>query len=232
MILRDLSPHIFSEAEVQVLIFKYPEAKSHEEFFKQFLNSEELLQAEKYPLSKPQKNFIIRRGLLKLLLGKLLDLDPHQIEVHFTAAGKPFSPFLQFNYSDSKDYLAFAFSKLHPLGIDIEFIDQQFDYPSIIQEILNPRELAIFQTLSPTQQRLTFFDLWTAKEAYLKYNGQGLTALQNMEYAITAPRKIHLKSTNGQHPHYQTLEFDENYSSALVTANSNSPMIHFLSFVE
>ncbi len=227
MLLRDL--HLSPDAEILVLIVKYQEAKSHTELFKQFLNSEEHRQAEKYHLSKPQKNFIVRRGLLKLLLGKLLEIEPVAVEIHCSPSGKPFSPFLQFNYSDSNDYLVFAFSKYHPLGIDIEFMDQQFDYPSILQEILHPSELEIFHTLPPDEKQKTFFDLWTAKEAYLKYNGQGLLALQHVEYEITAPRKIKLKTPTA---HYQSLDIDDNYSGALVTDNLISPVIHHLSFVE
>jgi 4'-phosphopantetheinyl transferase len=227
MLLRDI--HLFSDAEILVLVVNYPEAESHTELLKKFLTSEEHLQAEKYHLSKPQKNFIVRRGLLKLLIGKLLEIEPVAVEIHCSPSGKPCCRFLQFNYSDSNDYLAFAFSKHHSLGIDIEFRDGRFDYSSIIDKIFSPSELEIFQALSPDEKQKAFFDLWTAKEAYLKYNGQGLLALQHVEYDITAPRKIKLKTVNA---HYQPLNFDDNYSSALVTEHSITPVIHRLSFVE
>lgn len=229
MLLRDLHPQTLSDAEVLVLIVNYQEAESHKEFFKQLLSSEEHIQAEKYHLSNPQKNFIVRRGLLKLLLGKLLNIEPVTVEIHYSPSGKPCCPPLHFNYSDSNDYLVFAFSKHHPLGIDIEFMDGQFDYSSIIREIFSSAELEIFHALSPDEKQKTFFDLWTAKEAYLKYNGQGLLALQHVEYEISAPRKIKLKIHTA---HYQSLDFDDNYSSALVTNSLITPVIHYLSFIE
>ena len=232
MLLRDLHPQILSDAEVLILIVNYQEAESHKEFFKQLLSSEEHIQAEKYRLSNPQKNFVVRRGLLKLLLSKLLAIEPVAVEIHCSPSGKPCCSSLQFNYSDSNDYLVFAFSKNHPLGIDIEFMDGQFDYLSIIPEILHPSELEIFHALSPDKKQKTFFDLWTGKEAYLKYNGQGLLSLQHVEYEIT-PSKIKLKTLHeGATAHYQSLDFDDNYSSALVTSSLITPVIHHLSFIE
>ena len=103
-----------------------------------------------------------------------------------TPKGKPYaenSP-LEFNLSHSGKWLLCAVGE-QPLGVDIEAI-QPRDL-KIARRVCTPKELAY---LAPDQPDVLtrFLRIWTAKEAYFKALGSGITDLKSICYFDLLPR--------------------------------------------
>lgn len=96
-------------------------------------------------------------------------------EIVRTAQGKPYFlslPHLHFNISHSKNLMLCAVSQ-KPVGVDIEDIRPRRD--SLPEYALSPAEFAEYQKLGGDWP--AFYILWTRKEAWCKYTGQGLRTL-------------------------------------------------------
>ncbi len=153
-----------------------------------------------------------KQTLLKALMGKLLNQDPNTIQITRGPYGKPHYPGLYFNTSDSKDLMVFAFSFQHEIGIDIEYHDPSFDFQEILEDALTENELEQFSLLK--DQRKAFFDLWVAKEAYLKQTGTGLHAsLKSVQFDIQPGGGLHLKNDRLK---YMPISIQKDYSCGIV----------------
>ncbi len=89
-----------------------------------------------------------------------------------TAAGKPYFqdlPGLHFNWSHSGPYLICAFSS-HPVGADIEVVRPR--RAALPEYAFTEREQALYRSLGGDWS--AFYTLWTRKEAWCKYTGDGL----------------------------------------------------------
>lgn len=102
-----------------------------------------------------------------------------------TKKGKPYvdgGPF--FSISHSADWVLCAVDKA-PIGADVQ-IFRPVD-ARLVRRICVPEELAFVEGGTPLPERLTeaaalerFFSLWTAKEAWCKYTGAGLSGLADI----------------------------------------------------
>jgi len=93
--------------------------------------------------------------------------------IRYQQQGKPYVPSgACFNLSHSGDIAALGISD-SPIGIDIEQW-RAADYLRLGKRIFHPHELECFKNTGGDEA--AFFQLWTAKESYLKALGCGLTA--------------------------------------------------------
>ncbi|MDF2839185.1 MAG: 4-phosphopantetheinyl transferase [Evtepia sp.] len=93
--------------------------------------------------------------------------------ISHTTLGKPFfpeCPQLHFSLSHSENRIVCALDS-HPIGVDIEIMKpRQNDLPSYA---LTAEEYANYLSLGGDW--LAFYNLWTKKEAWSKYTGEGLS---------------------------------------------------------
>jgi 4'-phosphopantetheinyl transferase len=87
--------------------------------------------------------------------------------------GKPYlvNQKLYFNRSHSGNYIAYAISTTHQLGIDIEYLERQRNAEGILQKFFHPEQLNIFRRLDPKSAHIYFLRLWTSHEALIKMRG-------------------------------------------------------------
>lgn len=88
-----------------------------------------------------------------------------------TPKGKPYfanAPQVHLSVSHSGVYWICAFS-LNPLGIDIQ-IHRTCEESAIAQRFFHPCEVDYLKGKDQT----AFFELWTAKESFVKYTGDGI----------------------------------------------------------
>ena len=91
--------------------------------------------------------------------------------------GKPYiegHPEIQFNISRSSNSSVVVLSN-RPIGIDIEKI-REFDFKIAERFFFDQERRYITDSL---QQKERFYEIWTKKEAYLKYTGEGLNGPLN-----------------------------------------------------
>lgn len=146
------------------------------------LSPDEQQRAAKFRQAKVQQRFIAARGILRLLLGQYLACDPQVLEFTYGVHGKPIlqSPRtefpLEFNLTHSGALALYAFSLEYPLGIDLEQIRPDFTYLAIAQRFFSPQEVSSLLSLPSAEQSAAFFQIWTAKEAYIKAAGGSVFA--------------------------------------------------------
>jgi 4'-phosphopantetheinyl transferase len=144
------------------------------------LSPEEKTRANRYGTPLLQDSFITRRGLLRMLLARELECTPQSLRFRYNRFGKPeLAAYhgVYFSVSSSQERALFAFSRLVPVGVDIERIDTELPFTALIEDHFAPAEKDLFHNLTSSAERLeAFFRAWTGKEACAKAVGVGLSS--------------------------------------------------------
>lgn len=130
-----------------------------------------------------QRMSVFGEWAAKLELSKLTNKKPQDVKIARTNKGKPYAvniPYC-FSISHSANLLALAIDK-QPIGIDIEII-KPFK-KDVSKKICTENDLTLLNKSNDENDRnLTLYKIWTAKEAYYKMQGCGITNnLKNISY--------------------------------------------------
>jgi len=124
-------------------------------------------------------NGSIGRKILTEIIEKQFHIPSNQLEIETTKEGKPYfimHPSIMFNISDSGDFIVCAFTKQKNIavGVDIE-VDQDVNF-DIMKRFFHVNEMEYVNEMEDEQQKTAkFLEIWTQKEAYVKWLGTGLT---------------------------------------------------------
>ena len=170
----------------------------------QILSADEVARANKFHFDEHRKRFIVRRGILRMLLGSYVGIEPNQLQFDYNSRGKPAlkkscgGDKLRFNLSDSHGMALYAVTRDRDLGVDIEHIRPMADAEQLVKRFFSDREYAAFSQLDRTQQEVAFFTCWTRKEAYIKAIGEGLSLpLDRFDVSISPKEPAKLLSIKG-----------------------------------
>ncbi|MEA5511279.1 4'-phosphopantetheinyl transferase superfamily protein [Crocosphaera sp. UHCC 0190] len=174
----------------------------------QILNDQEQIKAQRFRFEQHQRRFIVARSTLKNILSHYLQIPPVQITFEYSYLGKPKlsdeinSRQLEFNLSHSQELAIYGITCDRLIGVDVEYIRPMSDAEQLAKRFFCPQEAEKIKTLSPPDKDQAFFQLWTAKEAYLKATGEGISGgLDKVEISLDSPLQlINL-------PHWQLLSF-------------------------
>jgi 4'-phosphopantetheinyl transferase len=129
----------------------------------------------KYFQLKDRQRFILSRGAQRYILGRYLNQAAAQVAFALGNNKKPFlvtdgRSAIQYNITHAGDWILLAVSS-EAVGIDVEFVDKEFQFNDILEEHFSQAEIAFIEQNNPAEN---FYLLWTRKEALLKATGQGL----------------------------------------------------------
>ena len=153
-----------------------------------FLNSIEVKKAKRFYKEIDRNRFIIYRSILKLILGAYTKLDVKKIYLDYDFNKKPYlasHPWLHFNISHSENFAVIAISR-KKVGIDIEYLSEDFKFTNLLPDIFDDNERLIIQNAA--DKKNTFYTLWTRKESFVKALGKGID--EDFKY---------IPSSDGQH---------------------------------
>lgn len=125
--------------------------------------------------------FVIRRGLLRVILSFYLGISPGELRFDYGPQGKPaiaeppYGSNLHFSLSCSGQVLAYAITSDHQVGLDVEEIRTLRHVEEVVMCFFSGEEQAAFRMVPAEHQLLWFLRVWTCKEAYLKATGCGLS---------------------------------------------------------
>ncbi len=150
------------------------------DIFESFLSPDELTRANRFHFIKDRNHFVVARGLLRNLLAAYLGANSSELRFSYGAQGKPFllletGTQISFNVSHAQGRAAFAFTRGRELGVDLEYVKDDFDDELVANKFFSRAEVLALRTVPTELRKQAFFNCWTRKEAYIKARGEGLS---------------------------------------------------------
>ncbi len=171
-----------------------------------YLDDDEMARADRYRRPEDATRYIAGRGLLRLMLGKYLDLSPKQLHFEYGAQGKPYLEHgngLQFNLSHAGDLAMLAFSQGRAVGVDIESRERGIRGDEIAFRFFTAAEQSELQGLPAKDRPAAFLRGWTRKEAFIKARGQSiLRELGRFSVSLLPGDLTPLREVEGDHGAY------------------------------
>ena len=156
------------------------------------LSEKELKEYDSFRNTKRKAEFVSARKLFRFLLSQM-DINPKQVQLLKEQEGKPYAIwngkhiFLSFSHSPKKVYC--AISKKMDIGLDVEPVSREIRQ-RILERITSEAERSEVSTLKPVQ-------IWTIKEAVVKFLGTGLrTNLNDLTVVKKRNSQISVKFNN------------------------------------
>lgn len=150
----------------------------------QMLDAGERERAAAFVFADNRRRFIAGRSLLRILLGRYLDVAPAQVRLGSAAAGKPFlepvhqggeaGGWLNFSLSHCGRVCYVAVLGGEQVGVDVELDRPIDDAVALAQMVFSLQEISELQSRERSDQNRAFLHGWTRKEAFVKLLGVGL----------------------------------------------------------
>jgi 4'-phosphopantetheinyl transferase len=176
MDLRDTLP---DEREVHVWFVELARSGASVEACFRSLSADERERASRFRFEHLRTGFTLSRGILRVLLGRYVGIEPERIRFAYGPRGKPRLAFpetpLEFNLAHSGRFAAYAFAVGCEPGVDIEEVRPVSEQENIVSRFFSREECEEWLGLDPSQRDEAFFRCWTRKEAYIKALGDGLS---------------------------------------------------------
>jgi 4'-phosphopantetheinyl transferase len=167
--------------EVHVWLTRVGWSSRHVRALADVLSLDERQKAKGFRFQADRERHVIGRGVLRVVLGRILDTGPDSLSFHYNDFGKPHLPdaqnglCLQFNVSHSGDLILIALAANRQIGVDVERVRDGLEPEAIARRFFSSREQADLAALPPSQRRNAFFRCWCRKEAFVKARGEGLS---------------------------------------------------------
>jgi 4'-phosphopantetheinyl transferase len=192
-------PERFDQSELAILTFEVNPSKERWTDYIDILPTNEVEKSEEYHYSQDKLHFTKCRSILRKTLSKWLDEDPTTIGIKMGRTGKPqldASHRIKFSITHTKGFAGIAFCKGFEVGLDVESSTRVTDFNKVSKKVFTDSEQMKISSNSDIDAKKMFFRFWTAKEAFLKNTGHGLTL---------DPKKIeaHLPEVNEKYGTYE-----------------------------
>jgi len=169
-------PEIISGNNISVFVLRA--FCLHDDIASSCLSLDEKLRAGRFKRSEDARRWTCFRAALRHVLGAEIGITPESVEFILNPAGKPeLTPphgGLHFNLSHCDDLAVIALSNKCEVGIDIESNKRAMDLLECESTFSHPAEISELPSeRGPRSSAL--LERWTAKEAFLKAIGTGLS---------------------------------------------------------
>jgi 4'-phosphopantetheinyl transferase len=186
---------------------------------------DESARADRFHFAKDRNHYVVARAILRKLLGGYLGKPAHEVQLAYAEKGKPSlaeKGLLHFNLAHSHGKAVYAFASSRELGIDLEFIREDFAGEDIAERFFSRAEIESLRNVPADLTKQAFFNCWTRKEAYIKARGEGLSMPLDVFDVSLEPGEPAVFLRNHQEPDeasrwsMQDLSMPEGYVAALV----------------
>lgn len=143
------------------------------------LNNAEFERYRGYKCHSARTQFLAARWLLRTTLSRYETVHPEDWQFEFNSHGRPYIALLHniidlnFNLSHTRGLAICAICFSAEIGVDTEFTENLSNLGDLAKFVFLPQELHQIELAKPEDRNLTFFKLWTLKEAYVKARGMG-----------------------------------------------------------
>lgn len=167
--------------EVHVWCERLEQPPSRVRALSNVLSQDEQERAGRFYFQRDREHFTVARAMLRIILGRYLNMEPGQLGFRYSSYGKPSLEQeknledLRFNLSHSGELALIAVTRGREIGVDIELIRHDVMEDKIAERFFSQLEVAMLRALPADLQAEAFFNCWTRKEAYIKARGEGLS---------------------------------------------------------
>jgi len=168
------------------------------------LSPEERERARRFRFERDRRHFVVARGTLRALLGRVLDAEPAALSFVYEAYGKPALETIEgrdplsFNVSHSGGLALYALARGRRVGLDLERVRADFASEEIAEQFFSKDEVRRLRALPEGLRVEGFFNCWTRKEAYIKGRGEGLSfPLDRFAVSLSPREPAELLSVEG-----------------------------------
>src|SRR5205809_3281247 len=134
------------------------------------LSESERKRADRFQFDRDRNRFIVRHGLLRMILGRYLNIEPERVTFAYESRGKPLlygpaaMPPFHFNLSHSNGLALIALTRQAALGVDVERVRFIPEAAQIAAKFFSPAEAAMLHAIPSDQKPGGFFLAWRLKE--------------------------------------------------------------------
>jgi 4'-phosphopantetheinyl transferase len=181
-----LMPLPLTTNEIHVWYALVHQLSSRQALWEQLLSAAERERASRMLLPAARAQFIVGRGLLREILAGYLSEEPASLCFDYGSRGKPrlrSGKDLHFNLSHSADLLVVAVRRGDEVGIDAEKI-RPVDEKKLAAQFLTETENNWLAESPALDRSSDFFQMWTAKESFLKACGADLDSFKSVELPL------------------------------------------------
>jgi 4'-phosphopantetheinyl transferase len=145
------------------------------------LDIDERARAARFVRTHLSRRFVASHAALRILLGGALGIAPEAVRFRYgirgkaALAGELAASEMTFNLSHSGEAALIAIAERRAVGVDLEDLRRDVDFELLTAHSLAQAEYAWISSLPPESRREAFYTCWTAKEAYIKARGDGLS---------------------------------------------------------
>jgi 4'-phosphopantetheinyl transferase len=153
-----------------------------------FLNEEERARAGRFVRPEDQDRFTFAHGSLRVVLARYLGVEPPALRFLGGPTGKPAlldqqgrPHVLCFNLSHSHGRMLVAVANGQDVGIDLEQVRTNVEPLRLAERFYTQAEFERIKGRPVSEHAAQFYQLWVAKEAFLKAQAAGIPSLQQCE---------------------------------------------------
>ncbi len=169
---------VLPDDEVHVWYADFQPVQHRTNALHRLLDQYEQGRAARFKVAAARDQFVISRTFLRFVLGKYLLIAPRDVRFQVTAHGKPElagTANISFNLSHTDGAAVLAVTRNRPVGVDVEQVRDNVEALELADRFFSPAEADWLRSQPSSQRSESFFACWTAKEAYIKACGTGLS---------------------------------------------------------
>ncbi len=166
--------------EVHVWFLDLTKFSLDKDSYNQIFSKQDILRFNSILNDHKREKTVLRYFLLLKILSYYTKMKTNEINLYYSEYGKPFLTTeyeqgeIQFNVSNSFNYLLVGICSNSQIGVDIEKIRKKVNYENLIKRFFSEREKEFFINLDSNDKEHFFFQWWTIKESVIKTIGKGM----------------------------------------------------------
>jgi 4'-phosphopantetheinyl transferase len=187
-------PHIWSA--------QYSDLDRYYSILSDLISAQEATRAAGFKKTRDAQNFILRHGIVRVILGQYIRKEPQEVRIVHEECGKPnLDPEgdihdIHFSLSRTDEMVFLGISRKTRIGLDIVKCDSHYPFLATAEYLFTPDERQWINQAPSHKQHVRFFRIWSLKEALLKAMGGGVGMMQETD--VFRIMKNH--SLNGFYP--------------------------------
>ena len=182
--------HIPIETDsVHVWSAQYSTLERYHSILSAMVSPEEIQTALGFRKQNDARQYILRHGMVRSVLGRYLQQDPQKIQFVQNVNGKPELseespvPDIRFNMSRTNERVCLGITRKSAIGLDLVKNLSVYPFSAVAHHLFTKREQQWIAQEVPWRRPVRFFRIWALKEAVLKATGSTARMMQEADLA-------------------------------------------------